>query len=75
MYCYLGLDQSLQSFFNRPMFYNDCSQWRYRGTVEGELSDVYDGEVWHKFAHFDGRPFLSESGNLGLILNFDFFQP
>ena len=24
---------------------------------------------------YEGKPFLSESGNLGLILNFDFFQP
>ena len=24
---------------------------------------------------YEGKPFLSEPGNLGLILNFDFFQP
>ena len=75
MYCYLGLDRSLQSLFNRPGFYNDCEQWRYRCRVEGELSDVYDGKIWLSFEQFEGKPFLCEAGNLGLILNFDFFQP
>ena len=36
---------------------------------------MYDGRMWHEFITCDGKPFLSEAGNLGLMLNFDFFQP
>ncbi len=39
------------------------------------MEDVYDGKMWQKFMVYEGEPFLAESGNLGLILNFDFFQP
>jgi hypothetical protein len=75
MYCYLGLDVSLQSMFDRPNFFNDCEKWRSRSHSNGKLRDVYDGKMWQKFMVYEGKPFLSESGNLGLILNFDFFQP
>ena len=75
MYCYLGLDLSLQSMFDRPNFFNDCEKWRCRSVASGLLQDVYDGQIWQKFMCYEGKPFLSEPGNLGLILNFDFFQP
>lgn len=75
MYCYLGLDVSLQSMFGRPNFFNDCEKWRSMPHSNGKLQDVYDGKMWQKFMCYEGKPFLSESGNLGLILNFDFFQP
>ncbi len=39
------------------------------------MEDVYDGKMWQKFMVYEGEPFLAESGNLGLILNLDFFQP
>ena len=41
----------------------------------GHLYDVYDGQMWQKFLCYNGKPFLSEPGYLGLILNLDFFQP
>lgn len=75
MYCYLGVDVSLQSLFDRPMFYSACEQWRTRVAIDGELRDVYDGKMWQKFANYEGERFLSEAGNIGFILNFDFFQP
>ena len=74
-YCYLGLDVSLQTLFDRPTFYNQCELWRSRSHIDGEMEDVYDGKMWQKFMVYEGEPFLAESGNLGLILNFDFFQP
>ena len=74
-YCYLGLEVSLQSLFNKPTFYNDCEHWRLRCTAGNELNDIYDGKIWNSFLSFQDEPFLSEPGNLAFILNFDFFQP
>lgn len=74
-YCYLGVDVSLQSLFNRPAFYDQCEMWRLRSPKEGEMEDIYDGRMWKKFMVHESEPFLAEPGNLGLILNFDFFQP
>ena len=75
MYCYLGLEASLQLLLDKPNFYNDCEHWRHRVSTHGELSDIYDGKVWKHFLNYESKPFLSEAGNLGLLLNFDFFQP
>ena len=75
MYCYLSVEVSLQLLFERPSFYHKCEHWRIRSTTNEELRDVYDGSIWHELSDVDGQPFLSEPGNLGLIMNFDFFQP
>ena len=72
MYCYLRLDVSLQSMFDRPNFFSDCEKWTHRSVASGLLQDVYDGQIWHKFMCYEGKPFLSEPGNFSLILNFDF---
>ena len=54
-YCYLGLNVSSQSLFNRPTFYE---RWRSRRVNQGEMHDVYDGRMWHKFLSYDGNPFF-----------------
>ena len=36
---------------------------------------MYDGKIWNDLQSFNGRTFLSESGNYALMLNMDFFQP
>lgn len=74
-YCYLNLDISLQMLLNKPGFYNNCELWRERRTEVGMLCDVYDGEIWKNFQCFNNKPFLAESGNYALMMNFDFFQP
>ena len=74
-YCYLGLHISLQTLFHRPQFYAECERWRSRSNIDGKLSDIFDGKLWKSFTCYQNEPFLSEPGNLGLILNFDFFQP
>ena len=74
-YCYLGLDVSIQSLLSRDSFFNDCENWRSRTVKVGEMQDVYDGQMWQNFITYKGEPSLSQPGNLGLILNFDFFQP
>ena len=39
------------------------------------LNDIYDGKIWKEFQSFNDQPFLSESGNYALMMNFDYFQP
>ena len=74
MYCYLGLEVSLQHHFHNPQFEMLCEEWRnHRGG--DSYSDVYDGNAWKDFQVYEGVPFLSQSNNFGLILNMDFFKP
>ena len=42
---------------------------------DGLLADIYDGHIWKEFVTYCGRPFLSQSFNLALMLNCDWFQP
>ena len=41
----------------------------------GVLSDIYDGSIWKEFLNYKGQLFLSQSHNLALMLNCDWFQP
>lgn len=74
-YCYLNIDVSLQSFLDRPDFYNLCEQWRARERQDDIYRDVYDGNIWNEFQQHNGSPFLSEPGNYAFMMNLDFFQP
>jgi len=38
-------------------------------------ADVDHGNIWKDFRSYDGKPFLSEVRNLGLMLNVVWFQP
>ena len=42
---------------------------------ESYLSDVYDGSFYKSFLDRDGNHFFSDKRNIGLMLNFDFFNP
>ena len=74
-YCYVSLELSIQSLLNRPGFFENCERWRSRHSQEGVLRDVYDGKIWKDFQSFGAQSFLSEAGNLALMLNTDFFPP
>lgn len=75
-YCYLGLEVSLQMLLNRPKFFEKCENWRSQSSNSSFiLKDVFDGNMWKNFLFYNGKTFLSESGNYALMLNFDFFQP
>ncbi|KAL2086233.1 hypothetical protein ACEWY4_017292 [Coilia grayii] len=75
MYCYRSLVQSIKDLRMRPGFTEKCEKWRYRTVLEGTYADVYDGQVWKDFNTVSGQPFLQIPGNLGLMLNVDWFQP
>jgi len=42
---------------------------------EDVLADIYDGRVWKQFLNYNGKPFLSQKYNLGLMLDCDWFKP
>lgn len=75
LYCFKSVSESLAFMIQRPGFLERCEHWRKRSCMPGVYRDVYDGRVWRKFMHFEGRPFLAEPGKLALMLNMDFFQP
>ena len=74
-YCYNSITNSLKSILQRKDYLNKCELWRNREIPEGVLADIYDGSVWKSFFVYQGKPFLSEPHNIGLLLNCDWFQP
>lgn len=53
-----------------------CNQWPLRVSENAaSMLDVYDGDVWKEFSFMQGRPFLSQSNSLALVLNVDWFRP
>ena len=65
------MPQKCYKEFAGPGFNEACEKWRER-----EMCDnVYDGKIWKDFQSYDGKPFLSEARNLGLMLNVVWFQP
>lgn len=49
VYAYQPLKASLQQLLNRPGFATKLELWRQRSSIEGKLSDVYDGNIWKEF--------------------------
>lgn len=75
-YCYLGLESTLASFFQRPQFHEQIKHWKNRNKpTTSTYADIYDGQVWSEFQHYNGQPFLSNTFSLGLAINIDWFQP
>ena len=75
VYCYLGIEKSLQPLLLMSKFHVECELWRNRSVQPNVLRDVYDGNVWKEFQSFRGVPFLSSSLAFGLTLNLDWFRP
>ena len=71
---YKSIRQSLSELLLRPGFVDLCQHWKFRA-VSMELEDVYDGQVWKDFQSVSGKPFLSGSLGLGIMMNIDWFQP
>ena len=71
---YKSLRQSLNELLIRPGFADLCQHWKSRA-MSMELQDIYDGDVWKDFQNVSGKPFLSASLGLGLMMNIDWFQP
>ena len=74
-YCYYPLSKSISSVLSQQDLMDQCEHWRNRVIPDNTLADIHDGRIWKKFMTFEGRPFLSNPYNLGLMLNLDWFQP
>ena len=46
-----------------------------RPIVPQTMADVYHGKMWSDFQDYNDKPLLSDPYALGLMMNFDFFQP
>ena len=75
-YCYLGLKVSLEMLFMRPGF-SELISANFNANVisQEKMSDVYQGQVWSEFQEYNNEPLLAYPYSLGLMMNFDFFQP
>lgn len=74
-HCYLSLEYSLQLLLLHPSFYQDCEEWRVRRVEQGILSDIFDGQIWKEFQHYNEVSFLSQPFSYAFMINVDWFQP
>lgn len=74
-YCYMSIQNSLQSLLLQPTFFNECEKWRSRTLPENTLQDIYDGNIWKEFQNYNGTPFLSQPYCFGFTINLDWFRP
>ena len=75
LYCFKNLSDSLRAHITRPGFLEKCESWRKRDLTGNSMGDVFKGRVWKDFLDSDGDPYFSTAGNLGVMLNVDWFQP
>ena len=75
LYCFKKLSDSLRSLVTRPGFLEKCETWRKRKPTEECMADVFEGKVWKEFLDSDKNEYFSTPGNLGVMLNVDWFQP
>ena len=73
MYCFKKFSDSLR--ITRPGFLEKCESWRKRDLTGNSMGDVFEGRVWKDFLDSDGDPYFSTTGNLGVMLKGDWFQP
>jgi hypothetical protein len=74
-YCYNSIINSLEKLVQRKGIPEKCELWRERKINNGDMADVYDGQLWKDFQTVDRKDFLKAPRNYGFMLNFDFFQP
>ena len=71
-----SLLSSLQVIFMRPGLLDLCEDWRKDFKQDSpDLYDVYDGQVWRDFFHFQKEPFLADRNTIALMMNIDWFRP
>ncbi len=73
IFCQKDITSQIQSILSRPGYEKYCQEWRDRKSTEGTYEDVYDGKIWKEVQ--DKEIFFVNDHDMGLLLNFDFFQP
>ena len=64
----------MQVLFLRPGLLDLCEDWRKQNSTD-LYNDVYDGQIWKDFLHYQNATFLSDKNTIGLMMNTDWFQP
>jgi hypothetical protein len=68
VYCFKSIICELERILQREGIPDKCEEWRqYTSTSDG--GRIYD------FQNYDGKRFLNNERNLGLMMNLDWFQP
>ena len=75
VYCYGGLERSLQRLLSNEQFSMLCDHWRSRNSCDDRLEDIYDRQLWKDFQYQNGQPCLAAPYTFALMLNVDWFQP
>lgn len=75
VYPYQPIKKALTRLCNRSNFLKMVEHWRQIKVNEEYLSDIYDGNIWREWQHWNGRNFLLTSYSLATTLNLDWFQP
>ena len=73
IYCYRGIKRSMQDLVKRKLFTE--SLFKKKQMHPSKISDIYDGTFYKNFKDNNGKWYFEEKRNIGLILNFDFFNP
>ena len=75
-YVYHSIIQALKRLVCMEGFLKKCDHWRNRANIPNDTyTDVYEGQVWKELHSIHDRPFLSQSNNLCLMMNVDWFNP
>ena len=74
VYPYSSLISSLQVIFLRPGLLDLCEDWRKQNSTN-LYNDVYDGQIWKDFLHYQNTALLSDRNTIGVMMNIDWFQP
>ena len=77
LFVYHSIIHGLKKILYREGLVGKCEHWRFRSSSipSGTYSDIYEGNVWKEHQFIEGQPFLSNPGNLSLMLNIDWFNP
>ena len=72
VYCHKDITTQIETILKRPGYEKYCQEWRDRDTTTDCYEDIYDGKVWKEVQN---SGFFGNDHDMGLLLNFDFFQP
>ena len=71
-YCYRSILNDLTERFKNPGFLALINSWRQYISVDGVLTDIYDGRLWKELQVSTGG---LEGNTIGFMLNVDWFNP
>jgi len=76
LYCFRKLTDSLTALLSKPGFLESCESWRGRNNQQSNsMTDSFDGKIWREFKDVNGEEYFATPGNMGVMLNVDWFQP